>query len=170
MRVKAIPWRRWRRQPRGRRQPPRRRCVVGPSCRGLSLPPCASPASYEFSLQKQKGGRSLCRPIGLKRMPYVRSVVALRSASFEREGNDEVAGKRPLRALRSSAERRGVVQRRVVANLRPDNEAFELFRNRRLDGKSERQRTVGRRSAADRDGQGIAMLDPDKVQVAREGG
>src|SRR5216683_1502554 len=89
---------------------------------------------------------------------------------FDREGYDEVTGKRKLRALRSSAEWRGVVQGRVVANLRPDNEAFELFRDGRLDGKSDRQRTVGRRSAADRHSQWIAMFDPDKVQVARERG
>src|SRR5438445_621495 len=96
--------------------------------------------------------------------------ISLQVTLFDREGDDEVAGKRPLRTLRSSAEWRGVVQGRVVANLRPDNEAFDLFRDGRLDGKSDRQRTVGRRSAADRDGQRVAMLDPDKIQVAGEGG
>src|SRR6266852_403527 len=86
---------------------------------------------------------------------------------FDREGYDEVAGKRPLRTLRASAERRGVVQRRVVANLRPDNEAFDYFRDGRLDGQSDRQRAIGRRSAADRYSEWITMFDPDKVQVAR---
>src|SRR6266849_3016091 len=90
--------------------------------------------------------------------------------SLDRKGYDEVAGKRPLRTLRSAAEWRGVVQGRVVANLRPDHEAFDLFWDRRLDGKSDRQRTVSRRSAADRYGQGVAMFDPDKIQIAREGG
>src|SRR5713226_8274934 len=103
-------------------------------------------------------------------MSYCRFVMAVRSISFDREGNDEVAGKRPLRTLRSSAEWRGVVQGRVVANLWPDNEAFELFRDGRLDGKSDGQRTIGRRSAADRYSEWIAMFDPDKVQVARERG
>ncbi len=64
--------------------------------------------------------------------------------SFDREGYDEVTGKRPLRTFRPSAEGRGVVQGRVVANLWPDNETFDLFRDRRLDGESEGQRTVGR--------------------------
>jgi len=32
------------------------------------------------------------------------------------------------------------------------------------------KRTVGRRSAADRYSQRVAMFDPDKVQIAREGG
>src|SRR5229473_7195237 len=109
-------------------------------------------------------------PIGLERLTYVRFVMAVRSASFDREGYDEVTGKRPLRTLRSSAEWRGVVQGRVVANLRSDNEAFDLFRDGRLDGKSHRQRTVGRRSAADRYSQGIAMFNPDKVQIAGERG
>src|SRR5712692_10933784 len=103
-------------------------------------------------------------------MSYCRFVMAVRSISFDREGNDEVAGKRPLRTLRSSAEWRGVVQGRVVANLWPDNEAFELFRDGRLDGKSDGQRAVGSRSAADRRGQRIAMFDPDKIQVAGERG
>src|SRR6266849_3256487 len=90
--------------------------------------------------------------------------------SLDRKGYDEVAGKRPLRTLRSSAEWRGVVQGRVVANLRPDNEAFDLFRDRRLNGNSDGQRAVGRRSAADCHSQWIAMFDPDKIQIAREGG
>src|SRR5713226_2749754 len=96
--------------------------------------------------------------------------ISLQVTLFDREGDDEVAGKRPLRTLRSSAEWRGVVQGRVVANLWPDNEAFDLFRDGRLDGKSDRQRTVGRRPAADRYTQWITMFNPDKVQVARERG
>src|SRR6266849_5760060 len=90
--------------------------------------------------------------------------------SFDREGYDEVAGKRPLRTLRSSAEWRGVVQGRAVADLGPDNEAFDLFRDGRLDGKSDGQGAVGRRSAAGRHSQRIAMFDPDKIQVAGERG
>src|SRR5712692_7185894 len=99
-------------------------------------------------------------------MSYCRFVMAVRSISFDREGYDEVAGKRKLRTLRSSAEWRGVVQGRVVANLWPDNEAFELFRDRRLDGKSNRHRTVGRRSAADHYSQWIAMFKPHEIQIA----
>src|SRR6266478_6435197 len=94
----------------------------------------------------------------------------MRFMSFDRKGNDEVTGKRPLRTLRSSAEWRGVVQGRVVANLRPDNEAFDLFWDRRLDGKSDGQGAVSRRSAADRRSKRIAMFDPDKVQIAGERG
>src|SRR6267378_6630301 len=90
--------------------------------------------------------------------------------SLDRKGYDEVAGKRPLRTLRSSAEWRGVVQGRVVANLRPDNEAFDLFWDGRLDGKPYRQRTVGRRSAADGYTQWITVLNSDKIQIAGEGG
>src|SRR5713226_8388587 len=100
----------------------------------------------------------------------VPSTISLQVTLFDREGYDEVTGKRPLRTLRSSAEWRGVVQGRVVANLRPDNETFELFWDGRLDGKSDGQRAVSRRSAADRHSQWIAMFDPDKVQVARERG
>src|SRR5216683_2730692 len=96
--------------------------------------------------------------------------ISLQVTLFDREGDDEVAGKRPLRTLRSSAERRGVVQGRVVANLRPDNEAFELFRDGRLDGKSDGQRAVGSRSAADRRGQQIIVFVADKKQVAGEKG
>src|ERR1700694_1942879 len=92
------------------------------------------------------------------------------TTSFDREGYDEVAGKRPLRTLRSSAEWRGVVQRRVVTNLWPDNEAFDLFRDGRLDGKSEGQRTVGRRSATDGHAQWITMFNPHKIQIAGERG
>src|SRR5712692_3816477 len=103
-------------------------------------------------------------------MAYFRLVIAVGSASFDREGYDEVAGKRPLRTLRSSAEWRGVVQGRVVANLRPDNEAFDLFWDGRLDGKSDRQRTVGRRSAADRYTQWITVFNPHEIQVAGERG
>src|SRR5258708_39263329 len=103
-------------------------------------------------------------------MPYLRLTTAARSTSFEREGYDEVAGKRPLRAFRSSAERRGVVQGRVVTNFRPDNEALDLFWDRRLDGKSDGQRAVGRRSAADRYTQWIAMFNPHKIQIAGERG
>src|SRR5216684_6253802 len=103
-------------------------------------------------------------------MSYCRFVMAVRSISFDREGNDEVAGKRPLRTLRSSAEWRGVVQGRVVANLWPDNEAFDLFRDGRLDRKSDGQRTVGRRPAADRYSQWIAMFNPHEIQVAGERG
>src|SRR5216684_7336305 len=96
--------------------------------------------------------------------------ISLQFTSFDREGYNEVAGKRPLRTLRSSAERRGVVQGRVVANLRPDYEAFDYFRDGRLDGQSDRQRAIGRRSAADRNSEGVAMFDSDKIQVARERG
>src|SRR6266851_7048857 len=96
--------------------------------------------------------------------------ISLQVTLFDREGDDEVAGKRPLRTLRSSAEWRGVVQGRVVANLWPDNEAFDLFRDGRLDRKSDGQRTVGRRSAADRYTQWIAMFNSDKVQVTGERG
>src|SRR5260221_1076267 len=97
----------------------------------------------------------LTRSVGLQ-SPFDRSATntgfddRVEFTSLDRKGYDEVAGKRPLRALRSSAEWRGVVQGRVVANLRPDNEAFDWFWDRRLDGKSDGQRTVGRRSAADR--------------------
>src|SRR5438445_8982516 len=94
--------------------------------------------------------------------------ISLQVTLFDREGDDEVAGKRPLRTLRSSAEWRGVVQGRVVANLWPDNEAFDLFWDRRLDGKSDGQGAVSRRSAADRRSKRIAMFDPDKVQIAGE--
>src|SRR5882724_1511415 len=89
---------------------------------------------------------------------------------FDREGYDEVAGKRPLRTLGSSAEWRGVVQGRVVANLRPDNEAFDLFWDGRLDGKSEGQRTVGRRSTTNRYAKWIAMFNPHKIQIAGKRG
>src|SRR2546427_7792238 len=98
----------------------------------------------------------------------VPSTISRHITLFDREGYDEVAGKRPLRTLRSSAEWRGVVQGRVVANLRPDHETFDLFWDWRLDGKSDRQRAVGRRSAADCHSQWIAMFDPDKIQIAWE--
>jgi len=39
---------------------------------------------------------------------------------------------------------------------------------RRLDGKSDRQRTVGRRSAADRYTQWITVFNSDKIQIAGE--
>lgn len=87
------------------------------------------------------------------------------SPSFDREGYDEVTGKRPLRTLRSSAEWRGIVQGRVVANLRPDNVAFDLFRDGRLDGKSDRQRTVGSRSATDGHAQWVAMSTLTKSRL-----
>ena len=90
--------------------------------------------------------------------------------SLDRKRYDEVAGKRPLRTLRSSAEWRGVVQGCVVANLRPDNETFDLFWDRRLDGKSDGQRTIGRRSTADRYTQWITVFNSDKIQIAGERG
>src|SRR6266478_874124 len=95
-----------------------------------------------------------------------RATYRIEVTSFDREGYDEVTGKRPLRTLRSSAEWRGVVQGRVVANLRPDNEAFDLFWDRRLDGKSDGQRTVGGGSTADRYTQWITVFNSDKIQIA----
>src|SRR5258708_881831 len=103
-------------------------------------------------------------------MTYFRFVMAVRSASCECERYDEVAGKRPLRTLGSSAEWRGIVQGRVVANLRPDHEAFDLLGDGRLDGKPEGQRAVGRRSAADRYSQWIPMFKHHEIQIAGEGG
>src|SRR5882724_39232 len=136
--------------------------------RALLTTPCRS---RRIGPPKTKSDRLLCRSSTASgEKSYFRLVIAVRSASFDREGYDEVAGKRPLLALGSSAEWRGVVQGRVVANLRPDNEAFDLLRYGRLDGKSEGQRTVGRRSTTNRYAKWIAMFNPHKIQIAGKRG
>src|SRR6266566_5648829 len=50
---------------------------------------------------------------------------------FDFERNDDVAAKRELRTLRARTERRGAVQRGVVANLRPDNQSIKRRRDPR---------------------------------------
>src|SRR5258708_18843486 len=102
-----------------------------------------APRALETSAATSKSSDAFCGACPFDRPPTnARFAYCVESTSLERKGYDEVAGERPLRTLRSSAERRGVVPRRVVTNLRPDHQDFVLFRDRKIDGECEGQRAV----------------------------
>src|SRR5258708_38064614 len=107
-----------------------------------------APRALETSAATSKSSDAFCGACPFDRPPTnARFAYCVEFTSLDRKGYDEVAGERPLRTLRSSAERRGVVQGRVLTNLRPDHEAFDLCQNRRLAGECDSHRAGGGRSS-----------------------
>src|SRR5258708_2126189 len=91
------------------------------------------------------------------------------SRSFDFERNDYVAAKCELRTLRASPERRGVVQRGIIANLWPDNRSFKHWvRHWRLDVEAQCECAISGRSATERNRSRVPVLEFDKIEIAGE--
>ena len=88
------------------------------------------------------------------------------------ELQDDIRGEGDAGALGATGKRRGVVQRGIVANLRPHDDAFEIrhiLRQHRGNGHAAGEFRIGRRRRSRERGVEVAVLGVHEIEVVRIG-